>query len=46
MQRESLMEKGVKCFRIIKKYYSSTIENDTDEDSDTELVSMASFILF
>lgn len=39
MQRESLKEKGVKCFRTIKKYYSSTTESDSDENSDTELVS-------
>lgn len=44
MQRESLKEKGLKCFKTIKKHYSSTYEYDSDEDSDTELVSFLYFI--
>lgn len=39
MQPENLMDKGVKCFKNIKKKYSSTNDCCSDEDSDPDLVS-------
>lgn len=39
MQPGSLVEKGMRCFKSIKRRYSSTSEYESDEESDTDLVS-------
>lgn len=39
MQPDNLMEKSLKCFKTIKKLYSSMPTLDSDENSDTDLVS-------